>query len=129
MEHRLKTHGYAVSGDLGKPRGEPYDQTFSVDRIDWTSPASFSVFIYIFGSADQAAVHRIRTAKLTGAFPGGNKSRLVGAHLYVATLVGGGGSQCTMTNGVLHCPPAPNVSNADFEKVIAVAEGQSRHSG
>jgi hypothetical protein len=125
MEHRLKAHGYTVSGDLNKPRGEPYDQAFSVDRIDWTTPASFSAFVYIFGSADQAAAHRVRTVGLTGVFPSANKSRLVGAHLYVATLVGGEGvSQCRMSNGRVHCPPGPNISNAAFEKVIAVAEGR-----
>jgi hypothetical protein len=124
MEARLRAHGYTISPYTGMPGGGPYERSFSVFGIDWTSPASFSVNVYIFDSAEKAQANRTRTAALTGHFPGGNKSRLVGADLFVATLVGGGGSQCTMTNGTVHCPPAPNISDRDFEKVVAVAQAR-----
>ena len=80
-----------MSPYTGMPVGQPYERSFSVYGVDWTSPASFNVSVYIFGSPEQAQANRTHTAALTGAWPGGNKSRLVGAHLFVATLTGSGG--------------------------------------
>jgi hypothetical protein len=122
MKHRLMAHGYSVSGDDRKPPHRPYEQTFSVDRVDWTSPRAFSVSVFIFSSAAKAQAHTKRTAASVGNFPKTNRSKLVGRHLFVATELGSL-SQCSIVNGTVHCPPTPAVPVADFEKVISIAEG------
>ena len=96
---------------------------FSVNHIDWTSPRSFDVSVFIYGSHAKAQADSKHTAELVGHFPWTNRSKLVGSHLFVATEYSAGG-QCTMVNGSVHCPRSrPGVPAGDFRKLTAIAEG------
>jgi hypothetical protein len=121
MEAHLRAHGYSIS-NIADVAHQPYEQTFSVDHIDWTTPRSFTVSVFIFDSNGNAQAHSKHTARLVGRFPWENRSKLVGSHLFVATEDAAGG-QCTIVNRSLHCPPSPGVPIGDFVKLTAIAEG------
>jgi hypothetical protein len=87
---------------------EPYEQTFSVDHVDWTSPRSFTVCVFIFDSPAKAQAHAALTTAWVGHFPPENRSKIVGAHLFVAAKDALG---------------APGVVVADFKRVVVIAEG------
>jgi hypothetical protein len=123
MEARLRAHGYAVSTYTGIGGAQPHARSFSVTGIDWTSPRSFSVSVFIFSSLADAQARGKYTAGLVGHFPWTNRSKLVGPHLFVATEDTAGG-QCTMVNGSLRCQRSTgSVLVGDFNKLIAIAEG------
>ena len=50
MQGRLRAHGYTVTVDDTKTSSQPYEQTFSVDNVDWTTPRAFNVAVYLFSS-------------------------------------------------------------------------------
>lgn len=122
LEHRLSTHGYTVVDNTQKNRSEPYEQTFSVNDIDWTSRDAFDVNVYSFSSKAKAQAYSKRFTKTTGRFPQTNRPKLVGKTLFVgtpATLP----EQCAVVMGSLHCPTPPPVPTGPFEKLISIAEG------
>jgi hypothetical protein len=124
LEHRLRAHHYTVTYTPA-PRRASYEQTFSVDHVDWTSPHAFSVTVFIFRTPADAAKHREKTARLVGNFPETNKSKLVGSHLFVATA-DTGSVHCKIVTGKFRCPRSPPIAVADFNKLVAVAEAGPR---
>jgi hypothetical protein len=123
MEGRLRAHGYTVAEDKGASTSQPYEQTFSVENVDWTTPRAFNVTVYLFPSTVQAAAYARKFTRSVGRFPQSNRPKVVGRHLFVGAS-DLAGVRCTIVNGSPSCPAPPAVPRADFEKLISIAEGR-----
>lgn len=147
MRARLVAAGYTVRNTIAiaglRPRPE---QAFSLDEVDFTSPHTFSVAVYVFSSANAATEFgEAVTAKLAPSVKKYPKSfavehalKVVGAHVYFAftesdpmicselglcaSYPNVGMARCSSVLGSMRCVLPPAVSIGAFDKLVATAE-------
>jgi hypothetical protein len=147
MRARLSAAGYTVRNAIAiaslRPRPE---QAFSLDEVDFTSPHTFSVAVYVFPSAAAARgfgkAVAAKLAPLTDRYPKSfaveHALRVVGAHVYFAFTESDpmicpelglcasysyvGTTRCSSVAGSEQCVLPPPVPIGAFDKLVAMAE-------
>ena len=148
LQARLVGAGYTVKGNVGIRGLHPSPtQAFSVNDVDFTTPHTFWVAVYVFRSPAAATLF----AKAVGAklaptarefpkpFAAEHKLKLVRAHVYFAftemdqsicaylglcvDYMNEGAAHCVESVGGLKCTQPPGVPVGDFDKLVATAEG------
>jgi hypothetical protein len=149
LESRLAARGYGVHGDVSTGGLVPAPRVaFTVSDVDWVTPHSFSVAVYVFERVSSAAAFaeglKAKFAPLALAFPRSfpaqHRVRVVGSHVYVAftemdqescVYLGVctgylyyGVPHCGFVGAGLTCSSPVAVPVGDFTRLVSVAEGR-----